>query len=154
MIKDISLTLERAILLSNEYHSELISHEIEKITNIWCRLEDDSSLNWYLISKSTGKSVEKYYGYLSRKFPVALLMKDCPNDVRNLLLRNGILLEKYCERYSCEQTVLKQYIENKVLIDDRFLYDENIPFDEETFFKIDEGIQYINPYNFTFDEIK
>ena len=40
------------------------------------------------------------------------------------------------------------------LFDDRFLYDESFPFDEELFLKIDEGIRYINPYDFAFEDIK
>ncbi len=154
MVKDISVTLEKAIKLSNEYHSENISHEIEKIKNVWCRLEDDSERNWYLISKSNKKSVIKYYGYLSVKFPIALLMESCTTNIRDLLLKNGVILEKYCKSYCCNENILKQYTENKIFIDDRFLYNENIPFNEELFLKIDEGIQYINPYYFTFDDIK
>lgn len=79
-----------------------------------------------LISKNDGKSVVEYYGYLSVKFPVALLLKNCPNNIRKLLIENKVLLEEYCERYSCDETILKKYIEDKVLIDDRFLYDEYI----------------------------
>lgn len=154
MVKDISVTLEKAMKLSNGYHAENISYKIEKIKNVWCRLEDDSDRNWYLISKSNGKSVIKYYGYLSVKFPIALLMKCCTTDIRNLLLKNNVILEKYCKGYCCNENILKQYTENKIFIDDRFLYDEDIPFNEEIFLKIDEGVQYINPYHFTFGDIK
>lgn len=153
-MKDISLILGKAVLLLNGYDSKLVSHEIEKIPNIWCRLEDDSKLNWYLISKSNGKSVLGYYGYLSVKYPVALLMKDCPKDICKLLSEKGVLIEEYCERYSCEENTLRRYVEDLNLIDDRFLYDESIPFDEELFLKIDEGTRYINPYDFAFDDIK
>ena len=153
-MKDISLILKKAVLLLNGYDSKLVSHELEKMPNIWCRLEDDSNLNWYLISKSDGKSVIEYYGYLSKKYPVALLMKDCPKDICKLLSQRGVLLENYCERYSCEESILRKYVGNINFIDDRFLYDERIPFDEESFLKIDEGISYINPYNFAFGDIK
>ena len=61
-MKDISFILEKGILLSKDYNSKLISKKLEKISSIWCRLEDDSNLNWYLISKSNGKSVIEYYG--------------------------------------------------------------------------------------------
>lgn len=153
-MKDISLVLEKAISLSNGYDSKLISHEIEKLPNIWCRLEDDSNLNWYLISKSAEKSVIEYYGYLSSKYPVALLMEKCPKDIYELLSKKKVILGEYSQRCSCQESILKKYVENIDLIDDRFLYDENIPFNEELFLKIDEGTQYINPYDFSFDEIK
>jgi len=80
-------------------------------------------------------------------------MKCCPNDIYKLLIENGVLLEKYCKNYCCNETILKQYISNKILIDDRFLYDESIPFNEELFLKIEEGIEYIKPYCFTFEDI-
>lgn len=153
-MKDISVILEKALSLADEYDSKLVSDEIEKIPNIWCRLEDDSNLKWYLISKSDGETVIKYYGYLSAEFPVALLIRDCPDNVLKILCNRGILQEELYERYSCKETVLEKYIENCILIDDRFLYDASIPFDEELFLKIDEGINYINPYNFKFDDIK
>lgn len=154
-MKDVSLIFKKAVLLSNGYDSKSVSHEIEKIPNIWCRLEDDSNLRWYLISKSNGKSVIEYYGYLSTIYPVALLMKECPTDIYKLLSEKDVLIEKYCERYSCEEDILRRYVgENINLIDDRFLFDESIPFDEELFLKIDEGIEYINSYNFLFNDIK
>lgn len=153
-MKDLTLIFEKAVLLLNGYDSKSVSHEIEKIPNIWCRLEDDSNLGWYLISKSDGRSVIEYYGYLSTKYPIALLMKECPKDVYKLLSEKGVLLEEYCERYSCEESILRRYVGDINLIDDRFLYDESIPFDEEAFLKIDEGIRYINPYNFAFDDVK
>ena len=153
-MKDISFILEKGILLSKDYNSKLISKKLEKISSIWCRLEDDSNLNWYLISKSNGKSVIEYYGYLSVKFPVALLMKNCSSKIYQLLSENGILLEEYCEKYSCKESVLREYVKDKVFIDDRFLCDASMPFDEELFLKIDEGISYINPYQFTFQDIK
>lgn len=153
-MKNISLILEKAVLSSEGYDSRLVAHEIEKIPNVWCRLEDDSNLRWYLLSTNNGKSVVGYYGYLSTKFPVALLMKDCPFNIRKLLSKNEVLLEEYCDRYSCDENILKKYVGDRVLIDDRFLYDDRIPFDEEAFLKIDEGISYLNPYNFAFDDIK
>ncbi len=87
-------------------------------------------------------------------YPVALLMKECPKDIYNLLSEKGVLIEEYCERYCCEESILRKYIGDINFIDDRFLYDESIPFDEELFLKIDEGMRYINPYNFAFDNIK
>lgn len=153
-MKDISQTLELALTLNINYDSKLVADELEKIPNIWCRLEDDSKFNWYLISRSNGKTIEQYYGYLSTKYPVALLGKDCPVSISLLIKKMGILKEELCERYSCNEWILKYYVKDCMIIDDRFLYDENIPFNEEIFLKIDEGINYINPYSFTINDIK
>lgn len=153
-MKDISIIFDKASQMTNNYNARLLSREIEKEANIWCRLEDDTNFNWYLISQNNGKSIIKDFGYLSAKYPVALLKKKCPNYIYKLLSKNGILIDDYCERYSCIESVLRRYVGDIDFIDDRFLFDESIPFDEELFLKIDEGINYINPYNFNLNDIK
>lgn len=153
-MKDISIVLERASSMENRYDAKYISRMVEQIPQVWCRLEDDSNFNWYLISKSNGKSVISYYGYLSSRFPVALLKGECPHEIYRQLSENGILIDEYSERYSCNENVLRRYVDDIVFIDDRFLYDESISFDEQAFSQIDEGIKYINPYSFTLEEIK
>lgn len=153
-MKDISNILNEAIKKSNKYNLEIISNELENMPNLWRRLEDDSQMNWYLISETDGKSVKSYLGYLSKKYPVALLYEKCPQEIKEYLKRKEILFDEYRDSYSCDENILKQYIDDVIMIDDRFLYDETIPFDEEKFLMIDEGIQYVNPYNFSFESIK
>ncbi|MDO5558751.1 MAG: hypothetical protein Q4F95_04045 [Oscillospiraceae bacterium] len=153
-MKDISEIFNEAISKSFQYNSKNVSNELENIPNIWCRLEDDSQMNWYLISETDGKSVKSYLGYLSKKYPVALLYIKCPQKVKELLKDNKILVDEYNDRYSCDENILKKYVDNVVMIDDRFLYDDKIPFDVDKFLIIDEGIQYINPYNFSIESIK
>lgn len=155
-MKDITDILKRAVNLEENYNSKMVADEIEKIPDIWCRLEDDSNLRWYLISANNGKTVVKYYGYLCVKYPVAFLMDDCPPEVIKIIKEKTILCEKFYERLSCSPEVLSKYIDTSDfdLIDDRFLNDDSIPFDKESFLKIDEGIAYLNPCNFTFENIK
>jgi len=155
-MRDISSTFERAIKNKANYNSRLVSKEIEKIPNIWCRIEDDSRRSWYTISLSNGKTVMEDYGYLSCSFTVALLKDNCPQIIYDILCKHNILCERLCELFSCEPEILEQYIDTQdiALIDDRFMEDDSIPFDEEVFLSIDEGINYINPYRFAFDDIK
>lgn len=155
-MRDISFTFERAIKNKANYNSRVVSKEIEKIPNIWCRIEDDSRRSWYTISLNNGKSVMEDYGYLSCSFTVALLKDNCPQIIYDILCKHNILCERLCELFSCEPEILKQYIDTQdiALIDDRFMEDDSIPFDEEVFLAIDEGINYINPYKFAFDDIK
>ena len=153
-LKNISKSFEKALKVVENFDVHVVSKEMEKIPDIWCRLEDDSNLNWYAISRNNGKTVIEDYGYLSARFPIAVLMKGCPIIICKLLSEKGVIIEEYNERYSCEEKILRKYVDDIILIDDRFLYDENIPYNEELFLKIDEGINYINPYNFAFDDIK
>lgn len=154
-VKDISNIMRDAIEKSDNYNSRNISKDMEQeFHQVWCRLEDDSNWNWYLISETDGITVKKYWGYLSKKYPIAFLYDSCPEEIRYFLQRKRIIMEKYQDRYSCEETILKQYVSHMKMIDDRFLYDETIPFDEEKFLEIDTGIEYINPMNFSFESIK
>lgn len=155
-MKDITDILKKAVSLKDNYNSQMVADEIEKLSSIWCRLEDDSNLRWYLISESNGKTVVKYYGYLCVKYPIAFLMDDCPPEIIKIIKRKNILCEKFYEKLSCSPEVLSKYIDASDVdfIDDSFLNDDSIPFDEELFLKIDEGIVYLNPYNFTFENIK
>ncbi len=155
-MRDISSVFERATKNKGNYNPRLVSKEIEEIPNIWCRIEDDSSRNWYTISLINGKTVIEDYGYLSCSFTVALLKDNCPQIIYDILCKHNILCEKLCALFSCDPKVLEQYIDIQeiALIDDRFMEDDSIPFDEELFLKIDEGISYINPYKFTFEDIK
>ncbi|SEQ05920.1 hypothetical protein SAMN02910289_01144 [Lachnospiraceae bacterium RM5] len=151
-MKDITLVFKKAIACRNEYNSKLIATKIEMNYDCWCRLEDDSNLKWYLISKTNGKTVIKYYGYLSKTFPVAIVMDDCPNEIVTFLFESGIIVEKYYKKYKCDEIVLKQFVD-KHIIDDSFLFNEKIPFNEELFSIIDDGIDYINPCDFRFEEL-
>lgn len=111
-------------------------------------------MHWYLISESNGKTIQKYFGCLSKQYPIALLCESCPNNIKDYILHEKILIDEYRDRYSCEKKVLKQYVNDVIMLDDRFLYNESFPFDDEVFLEIDEGIQYINSYDFSFESIK
>ena len=152
--RDISKVFETAVKQSKNYHSNDIADKLETINKMWCRLEDDSRRNWYLISETDGKTVTDYYGYLCSMFPVALLMNGCPESIAKLLEDNNVFIEKYCEHYYCEESVLKEYVDDVAFIDDSFLYNNDIPLDFELYGKIEKGIKYINQYNFEFEEIK
>lgn len=68
------------------------------------------------------------------------------------------LLDKYGIQYieitnrqlCCDAEVLYKYCENGGvrLLNDNFFYDDNLPFDYETYEIIDSGVRYINPMKF------
>ena len=83
---------------------------------------------------------------------MALIKKDCPKSVIKIFL--DIYIAKFEESFSCDEKILKEYAPYKKILDDRFLEDCNFSFDDERLFYIYEGIKYITPYSFTFDEIR
>lgn len=79
-------------------------------------------------------------------------MDDCSDEILKLLSESGVIVEKYYEKYRCDEMILSQFVD-KLLIDDSFLYDEKIPFSYELFDIIDDGVQYINPCGFSLEEL-
>lgn len=156
LMKDISKLFEKAINMADSFNLQIISKDIEKLSNIWCRVEDDSTRNWYTISLTDGKTVVEDYGYLSYNFPIALLKENCPKYICDVINKHNVLYVQLCDRFSCEPKILEKYIDTQeiIFIDDCFMEDDNIPFDEDAFLKIDEGANYINPYKFSFLDIK
>lgn len=152
-MKDVSKSFEKAILLLKEYDVSILENKIEQLENIWCFLDYDSNYDWYVVGKNNGVSIIEDYAYLSTKFPIVLVNKNCPENIYNLFLESNIVIEELCEKYCCDENILKHYVTHIPLINDNFMYNENIEFDMEMFYKIDEGINYINPYNFSFWDI-
>ncbi len=151
-IKNITDIMREAVKNSEGYRFEKIAKELEQIPNIWCTDDYDSNGKWYIISRSDGKTVIEDYGYLSSEYPIAFLFDTCPKEVREKLLDNQVLIDDYSEKCCCDEEVLGKYI-NKRFLDDRFMYDYNLPFNEEVFIEIDDGACYINPYNFCFTDL-
>lgn len=128
---------------------------LENLPNIRCVFYDDSPFdNWYLITRDDEKEVAEYYGFLSYRFPVAILMENCPDNIRNLLKDNNILTGDFHRRCSCDEDILKQYApkSNLPIIDDRKLLDGRISFDSQDFIQIC-SFSYMSPYDFDFSDI-
>lgn len=153
-MNDLTEIFSKAIENKDRYNSLEVSKQLGKLDNVWCRIEDDSNRKWYLISETDGKSVKTYFGYLSCDYPVSLLFENCPKNVIDCLEDNKVLITEYDDRYSCRDDILGYFIDNIPIIDDRFLRDESIPFDTETFLLIDDGLKYVSPYDFSFESLK
>lgn len=152
LVKDLTSAFEKAIAFRTGYNSEQIASDIETNTDCWCRLEDDSNLKWYLISQNNGTTVTEYYGYLSRMYPIAIMMENCPNKILKILFDSKVIVENYYDKYKCDEKILGQFVD-KDIIDDCFLYNDKIPFNKELFNAIDEGVEYINPCGFRLEEL-
>ena len=81
-------------------------------------------------------------------------MKNCPDNVRNLLKDNNILTDDFQRRCSCDEDILRKYAPeaNLPIIDDRKLLDGRISFDSQDFIQIC-SFYYLSPYDFDFGDI-
>lgn len=149
MIKDLTDIFRKGILNSAGYNPEIIEHQLENLPNI-CLWYDDWHFSWYYIYIKDEKGVEEDCGFLSRHFPVALLMKNCPDNVCNLLKNNNIFTDDFSRRCSCDEEILKQYAPEELsIVDDRKLLDGRISFDSKEF-EIICSYYYTDPYDFDF----
>ncbi|MDE6665842.1 MAG: hypothetical protein K2K14_06605 [Ruminococcus sp.] len=149
MIKDLTDIFRKGILNSADYNPKIIEHQLENLPNI-CLWYDDWHFSWYYIYIKDEKGVEEDCGFLSRHFPVALLMENCPDNVRNLLKNNNIFTNNFSRRCSCDEEILKQYASEELsIVDDRKLLDGRISFDSKEF-EIICSYYYTDPYDFDF----
>ncbi len=154
MIKDLTDTFGKGILNLANYNFKDIQCKLETLPCIWCMDNPDKLDNWYYIGRTNGKSLIEKYGFLSCRFPVALLMENCPDNVRNLLKNNNIFTDDFSRKCSCDEEILKQYAPQSSLriIDDRKLLDGRISFDSQEFITIC-SFHYLSPYDFDFYDI-
>lgn len=100
------------------------------------------------------------YGYLSRKYPVALIKENCPDIIKYTLTENKILFTEFEEPMCCNEDILRKYIRGRCIIDESvFLNDGDFSFDDEKFELILHRLEtgehyYIDAENFMFSEIQ
>jgi len=154
MIKDLTDTFRKGILNSADYNFKNIQFKLETLPYIWCMENSDTYENWYYIGRTGRKLLKENYGFLSVYFPVALLMENCPDNVRNLLKDNNIFIDDFSRKCSCDEEILKKYAPELYppIIDDRKLLDGRISFDSDEFIRIC-SFSYLSPYDFDFYDI-
>lgn len=134
------------------YNHFNIIRKINTLKNIFCDIDDDGAYWDSVWENINNKSI--IYAFISQLYPVALIKKDCPKSVIKIFMDSNVYIAKFEESFSCDEEILKKYAPYKKILDDRFLDDCNFSFDDERLFYIYDGIKYITPYNFTFDEIR
>ncbi|MDE5582833.1 MAG: hypothetical protein K2J08_03920 [Ruminococcus sp.] len=159
-MKDYTEIFSRAIELSNGVDMEKVRKDIERTNGIYCDDDDEwCSYNWYYIGKREGYCCVDKFGYLSHYFPVALLLKNCPDSIKKVLSDNGILFTELIEPMSCDEEILKKYvISHKKIFNENFLDDGNFSFSDERYEMVLERLEtgyqsYIDAGGFTFHEI-
>lgn len=143
---------KKGIAVSEGYDHLDILKKINKLENVFGDM-DDGGGNWDLVWGKKGEQ-SIIYAFFSRFYPVALVKDECTKEVISLFQDNSILIAKFQEPFSCDEEVLKKYARCKNILDDRFLNDCDFTLEDDRLFYIYEGISYITPYSFSFDEIR
>lgn len=151
-MNDLTNVFESGIESLNSYDHYNIIKEINRLTAYFCDYDDDGA-NWLLVWENIGKK-SIMYAYVSKYYPVALVKNHCPKSITNVFIDNNISIAEFKEPFCCKEKVLKKYARGKNILDDRFLDDCNFALDDERLDYIYNGIKYITPYNFTFEEIR
>lgn len=149
---DLTEVFENGIKAPKGYNHFNIIRKINTLKDIFCDI-DDVGAYWDVVWKNIDEK-SMIYAFVSQFYPVAVVKKDCPESVTKVFMDNSIYIAKFQEPFSCDEKILKKYARYKNILDDRFLNDGGFLQDDERLFYIYEGIKYITPYNFTFDEIR
>lgn len=174
-VKDLTELFRKGIENGTGYESYDIRKAINTMTDISCDFDDDGG-NWELILLSAGSSEARVLGFVSRYYPVAMLVRDCPDELMKILREMNVAadffdndcpateIEKFEDRelhiprfygsFSCDEEILGKYAPFQRILDDRFLDDGEFDLDDDRLYYIYENIPYITPYSFTFEEIR
>ena len=175
IMKDLTGLFRKGIENGTGYDDYDVQKAVSTLPGISCDLDDEGA-NWRLILKGACTKEAHILGFLSRYYPVALLVGNCPNELTEKLREKNVAAEffgsdcpkrdviKYEERelvqyrfdesFSCDEEILRKYAPFKRIMDDRFLDDGDFSPDDERLSFIYDKIPYITPYSFTFDEIR
>lgn len=157
---DYTEIFKRAIENKDKYDFENICKIIESNGDFKCGDWDDWADNyWYLLRPSWVVSYDKCYGFLCKKYPVALLTKYCPEKLSHLFDEQRILYENLEEPMSCDETVLKQYYHGQMIIDESFVDTCNYDFNDERFLMLIHRLEtgqksYLDSSYFMMKEIR
>lgn len=155
-MKDYTEIFSEAIELSSEYN---IADIINSTDGNYCGTDDKwCSYLWYdLCKKTADNKMGDNYGYLSIKYPVALIKENCPEIIRRILAENNILFTELEEPMCCNEDILRKYVDRRVIDESAFL-NGNFSFDDVRFElildRLETGIScYIDAGNFMFKDI-
>ena len=128
--------------------------QIRESQNITCDF-DDQGINWYLVYDHM---IPGEIAFISRYYPVVLVKQECSASFLRILKNHGLSIAEFQEPFSCDAEILKYYVRDKIILDDRFLEDENFSFDHEwmdyIYARLERKLSYVTPYHFTFQEIR
>lgn len=161
-MKDYTEIFSKAIELSSEYNIDKICSIINSIGDNYCGTDDEwCTYYWYYLCRETQNNMlYDIYGYLSRKYPVALIKENCPDIIKYTLTENKILFTEFEEPMCCNEDILRKYVHWQRIIDETvFLNNGDFSFEDERFELILQRIEtgrryYIDTENFMFSEIQ
>lgn len=152
-MKDVTEIFGKAVQMKSSYNCKTVKFALESDSEIWCMADPDTNEKWRYIGRTDGNSLIESYGLLCGAYPVALLKENCPHKVKAVLDKCGVLYTDFDEELACDEAVLREYLTGTLIIDDRFLEDESLPFDHDAFDMITDGARYTTPYRFAFDDL-
>lgn len=149
-----------AVKSKQGYNFYAVKKRIDSYNDLQCGDWDDwADVHWYRLCPKKPCVYEKCYGFISAKFPVALISSYCPEKLKELLSELGIFYDKLEEPMCCDEKVLRQFLEYPLVFDERFIDKNDYSFDDERFEmvlkKLETGVKsYIDSSCFTMEEIR
>lgn len=156
MIYDLTTVFTEGLSLSRQQTglSDFPWEQIRESLNITCD-SDDQAANWYSVYDAI---ISEEIAFISKYYPVVLVKESCPVSFLEILKHHGLLTVALQELFSCDAEILKHYVRNKMILDDRSVNDKDFAFDQDwkeyIQARMERKLSYITPYCFTFQEIR
>lgn len=159
-MKDYTEIFSEAIKLSSGYRVKNIADIINSTEDYYCGNYDEwGHYNWYyIVKKDKDHMILGDCGYLSIQYPVALIKENCPEIIKCILAENNILFTELEEPMCCNENILREYIDRRVIDESAFL-NGNFSFDDVRFELILDRLEtghscYIDASDFMFKDIQ
>ncbi len=150
----------KAAGLGRSYDFEAVRMRINAEDGLNCGDWDEWADNiWYMLTPAWAPGQFENYGYICTEYPVALLTDKCPDKLRRLLGKLGILYTRLEEPMRCDEEVLKKYVPHKAVFDESFLDRWDCNPDDERYQLVLDRIEngwkrYVDAGCFMFGEIR
>ena len=120
-MKDVTEIFRKAADEHDTYYYETVRYALESDPEIWCVPDSDSNEKWAYIGRTENNDMVESYGFLCVDFPVALMKDNCPDKIKRTLDKCRVLHTSFDDELSCDEAVLREYLTEVLIIDDRFL---------------------------------
>ena len=160
-MKDLTELFRKGIENGTEFNDFDVQKAINTLSDISCDYDDDGG-NWRLILKDACTTEACILGFLSRYYPVALLIEKCPEKLLNKLREENVTIDffgrdfpKKIRKKQEAETIIIDHVENNCPKRDIIKLEEKelvISCFDERFSCDEEVLRRYAPFNMVLDD--
>lgn len=160
-MRDYTEFFKAALRAGADYSADDVQNALSAHDNICCTDDMDCNYeNWLFIYGCDGMDFTDFYGYLSMRYPAALLKADCPAQVKEILAQNHVIYTALEEPMCCDAEILRRFAPQSayIIFNEDALLSGDISPDDAHFLLVLERLEtgrkcYVDAGDFCFGEI-